>query len=146
MLTLELESDLSNSGVYDSTSDSDICDYSEISKIFKQADNICEKIITKNNYILGIDATSECEPNVAVTVSDNSSCKIYKLSNQQVAILTTLNEYQEIIDCKFSKQDYDLIYVCSRNGSIALWDIRTPKKSVANFSGIFFIFNKNMTP
>ncbi|XP_018576674.1 uncharacterized protein LOC108915188 isoform X2 [Anoplophora glabripennis] len=124
MLTLELESDLSNSGVYDSTSDSDICDYSEIS----------------------IDATSECEPNVAVTVSDNSSCKIYKLSNQQVAILTTLNEYQEIIDCKFSKQDYDLIYVCSRNGSIALWDIRTPKKSVANFSGIFFIFNKNMTP
>lgn len=52
----ELNSYLLNN-VSDSSSDSDICDYSEICRIFNQADSVCEKVISKNNYILSIDAT-----------------------------------------------------------------------------------------
>lgn len=83
---------------------------------------------------------SENEPNIAVALSENS-CEIQKLSNQQVATLAIFSEYEDkIFDCKFSKQDNNLIYTSSRNGSITLWDIRTPKKSVIRFLGIVLTY------
>ncbi|KAJ8926996.1 hypothetical protein NQ314_020557 [Rhamnusium bicolor] len=126
---LKLETEIENN----QDSDSEICDIHEIDRLFINSCYIFEKVIAENKYILHVTATSENGPNVAIALSDNS-CEIHTISNDQVANITTLTKHNDkIVDCRFSSRDSNMLYTGSSDGSVKLWDIRTPKEPAINF-------------
>lgn len=72
---------------------------------------------------------------MALTLSNNT-CKVFNLSNNQFAKLTVLREHTDVIsEIKFSSENSNLLYTGSNDGSVRLWDIRTPQKSSLQFKG-----------
>lgn len=81
----------------------------------------------------------EQKPNIAISLSDNS-CYVYSLSESGLAKLGTFSEHTETVsEVKFARDNTNLFYTCSFDGSVKLWDIRTPKTSAVQFEGAFCI-------
>ncbi|RZC40319.1 WD repeat-containing protein 89, partial [Asbolus verrucosus] len=134
MRELELESEEPLNTGSESDEDCDICENDEIDRLFTKCHLISEKRVASNKkYILQIAATLDSSPNVALNLS-NSTCEVYNLSNNQFAKLTVLSEHTDVIsEVKFCKENNNLVYTGSNDGSVRLWDIRTPNKSIVQF-------------
>ncbi|CAH1164297.1 unnamed protein product [Phaedon cochleariae] len=127
---LELILETTN-GHVESESDPDESDIEEIDAIFHDSECLNETIVQKNEYILHVDATRESDPNIAT--ASRESCMVYKLEGTQVAQIADYIDHTNIIDCRFSSGNSNLLYTGSSDGSIRLWDLRTPKNSSLNF-------------
>lgn len=61
---------------------------------------------------------------------------LYKLSNSEIVHMQDLSEHNEkIIGCRFSSVDNNLLYTGSVDGTLKVWDVRTPSKSSATLAG-----------
>ncbi|XP_044264409.1 uncharacterized protein LOC123011155 isoform X2 [Tribolium madens] len=75
--------------------DSDICRKDEIDTLFQKCESLLEPpIAIDNEYILHIAGTLETNPNVAISLSNNT-CEVYNLSNNQVDKLAVLAEHTD---------------------------------------------------
>nr|XP_023017107.1 WD repeat-containing protein 89 [Leptinotarsa decemlineata] len=130
----------------DSGSDSDEHNVAEIDRLFCDCICINATLIRKNEYVLHVDATRESNPNVVATLSDHS-CVVYNIHGNQVAKIEDFTEHtNNIIDCRFSSGNNNLIYTGASDGVVKLWDIRTPNKSVINFTDTTVENGKDQKP
>ncbi|XP_044264408.1 WD repeat-containing protein 89 isoform X1 [Tribolium madens] len=124
--------------------DSDICRKDEIDTLFQKCESLLEPpIAIDNEYILHIAGTLETNPNVAISLSNNT-CEVYNLSNNQVDKLAVLAEHTDVItEIKFSTENSNLLYSGSCDGTVRLWDIRAPKRSSVQFKDTTVMDVKN---
>lgn len=70
-----------------------------------------------------------------MALSDNS-CEVYQFSDYQFAKLAVLSEHLNAIsDVKFARDNSNLVYTGSIDGSIRLWDLRQSGGSIVQFRG-----------
>ncbi|CAH0549994.1 unnamed protein product [Brassicogethes aeneus] len=130
MKELELENDISDEE--GSCSDEDLCDTNEISREFSNSKLLFEENFGKNKYLMQLSSTNDNNPNIGVGLSDNSF-HVFNLNSQLAKNCTLGGITGSIVDCQFSQDNNNLIYTCSNDGNIKLFDIRTPKAAVKNF-------------
>ncbi|XP_049817708.1 WD repeat-containing protein 89 [Aethina tumida] len=106
-------------------SDDDLCDENEIKRQFPICELLGDEQISNDKYILHITGTNDSNPNIGVALADDSF-QVFNLNNTQLQSSATLRgNTGPIIDCKFSQDNRNLVYTCSSDGFIKIWDLRT---------------------
>ncbi|XP_066137441.1 WD repeat-containing protein 89 isoform X2 [Euwallacea fornicatus] len=86
-----------------------------------------------DKYILDISATSGTHPFIAAALSDIST-DVFTLTDNELVKISQLREHkQQIVNCKFSLSNQNLLYTTSNDGTVKLWDLRDPKSAAATF-------------
>lgn len=69
--------------------------------------------------------------------SSNGDLNVCILSGSFCDISEVTSNATHIVDLKFDKYNDNLLWSAIHNGSVDLWDLRTPNKAVSSFTGMY---------
>ncbi|XP_026461991.1 WD repeat-containing protein 89-like isoform X1 [Ctenocephalides felis] len=94
----------------------------------------CAVSLSKN-YILHLAVKRDGDLTIAAGLS-NASCLIYKLNDNGLIQLTSIKGHEEgITELKFDKNDQNLLYTSSLDGTVKQWDLRNTAQSCYTLKG-----------
>ncbi|XP_060521428.1 WD repeat-containing protein 89 [Cylas formicarius] len=113
---------------FSSDSDADPSRTDAINERFAPCSHVRQKAVA-SEYILHVCGNSQTNPYLAVTLLDNS-CEVFDFAQDLTSIARFKGHEKKVVECKF---DDSLLYTGSNDGTIKLWDTRSPEKEAISF-------------
>ena len=123
----------------DLSKDGDVCNNRELNEIYQQPYNCKARkaVGLEKLFLLHLD----CDWNTNRLASALSNNSIYLSSVDTLEKVSTFVAHDDsIVDIHFNPTDPNCLFSASGDGTIRLWDWRTPGKHTQEFKGIAYMF------
>lgn len=119
----------------DLSKDGDVCDATELNKIYQQAYHCASRKAVGLEKLLVLHLDCRWDANILATALSNNS--VHLASADTLAKVSTFVAHNDnIIDIHFSPVDPNGLFTGSMDGTIRMWDLRSPMKHVLEMRGI----------